>query len=244
MLAALDKLGVLRSIVRRGCASGAGRFALGRPGGKAALWLGGLIVAVRIRSHFHKEGQRTPTALASVVAMLAWKLAIDAIKRMRGAQYDIDIGGPYFDFVCEFLIFMALAADRIAYRQLSPEARAAFTTALAIRLAEIMEENSYMLPAGAAAGERRGYFLELFNRRSGEYAEFDYGPTGPDFGFKRYFAACLREVLPEKDQLWVVDQAMEIESPAALAALDKTLAGLFSPATGGRRRERAAADGE
>src|ERR1035438_4069035 len=128
-------------------------------------------MAVRIRSQFHKEGRRTPAALASVVAMLAWKLAIDAILRMRGAAYDIDIGRPYFDFVCEFLVFMALAADRIAYRQLSPEVRAAFTTALAIRLAEIMEQNSYMLPAGAAAGERRGYFLELFNRRSGEYAE-------------------------------------------------------------------------
>ena len=75
-------------------------------------------MAVRIRSRFHTEGQRSAATLASVVCLLAWKLAVDAIKRMRAADYDIDIGRPYFDFVCEFLVFMAMAADRIAYMKL------------------------------------------------------------------------------------------------------------------------------
>jgi len=193
-------------------------------------------LAVRIRSHFHKPGQRTPAALASVAGLLSWKLALDAIKRMRDAGYDIDIGGPYFDFVCEYLVFMALAADRIAYRSLPGDGRAAFTTALAKRLAEVMEDNSHMLPPGVPAGQIHRHFLDLFNRRSGEYAEFDYDESGPDFGFKRFFAACLREVLPEKDRLWVVDQIMEIESPQALAGLEKTLAGIFSGEGPPRRR--------
>jgi hypothetical protein len=202
------------------------------------------VAAVRIRSQFHAEGQRSAATLASVVAVLTWKLAIESIQRMRKADYDVDVGRPYFDFVCDFMIFMAMAADRIAYMKLDGERRADFTAALAKRLAEIVEDNNGMLLGEAQSGECQRHFVDLFNRRSGEYAEFDYGPDGPDFGFKRLFAACLREGLPEKDRLWVVDQVMEIEVPDALKALDKTLAGLFGGGSARARRERAAVSGD
>jgi hypothetical protein len=195
-------------------------------------------MAIRIRSHFHAEGQRSAATLASVIAVLAWKLAIESLKRMREAKYDIDIGRPYFDFVCEFLIFMSMAADRVAYMKLDGEQRAAFTSALARRLAEIVEDNNEMLLGAAQPGECQQHFIDLFNRRGADYAEFGYGADGPDFGFKRYFAACLREGLPEKDRLWAVDQVMDIEVPDALKALDKTLAGLFSGGSGSGRRRR------
>ena len=186
-------------------------------------------MAIRIKSKFHAAGQRPTATLASVVAVLSWKLAIQSIKSMRKADYDIDVGPPYFDYLCEFMIFLALAADRVAFRELDETQRAEFTSALAKRMAEIFEENHDRLLGGAAAGETRRRFLETFNRRGAEYADFDYGEQGPDFGFKRCFAACLRDVLPEKDKLWVVDQAMDIEVPEALKSLEKTLAGLFSP---------------
>lgn len=195
-------------------------------------------MAIRIRSRFHAgQRERTPAELASVVAILAWKLAVESIRNMRRAEYDIDIGRPYFEFVSEFMIFLATAADRIAFRELDAEGRVAFTTALVRRLAEIVEDNRDMLLGEAVPGECQRDFLERFNRRSADYAEFDYGAEGPDFGFRRYFAACLRDTLPEKDKLWVVDQAMDIESPAAIKALEKTLAGIFGgdEAAGGRR---------
>lgn len=201
-------------------------------------------MAVRAHTRFHTEGQRSAATLASVVALLAWKLAVAAINRMRKADYDIDIGRPYFDFICEFLVFMAVVADRVAYLKLDPDKRTDFTTALAVRLAEIVEENNYMLLASADPGACKRHFIDLFNRRSGEYAEFDYGPEGPDFGFKRLFAACLREGLPEKDRLWVVDQVMDIEVPEALKSLDKTLTGLFGAGTGKPRPERAGISGD
>ena len=190
-------------------------------------------MAVRIRSRFHRGGRsRTPAELASVVATLAWKLAIDSMRNMRNAQYDIDIGRPYFEFVSEYMVFLATAADRIAHRELDAEPRIAFTTALAVRMAEIVADNSDMLLGAATPDECRRDFLDRFNRHGADYAEFDYGADGPDFGFRRYFAACLRAVLPEKDQLWVIDQAMDIEAPAAIKALEKTLAGLFGAASG------------
>ncbi len=198
-------------------------------------------MAIRIRSSFHAAGRpRTRAELASVVAMLAWKLAIDSIKRMREADYDIDIGRPYFDFVCEYLAFLAHAADRIAFRDLDAAQRGEFTTALALRLAEVVEDNRDMLLGGEVPDESRRHFLELFNRRGGDYGEFGYGSEGPDFGFRRCFAACVEAVLPDKDRLWAIDQVMEIEVPEAVKALHQTLAGLFAADPAAPRRGRRA----
>lgn len=193
------------------------------------------------------------TDLASVVAMLAWKLAIDAIKRMREADYDIDFGRTYFDFVCEYITFLAHAADRIAFVELDADERVAFTTALARRLAEVVEENRDMLPDDVPVGQSQAHFIDLFNRRGADYADCGFDQNGPDFGFRRLFAAGMQEILPEKDRLWVIDQVMDIESPEAIKALQKTLAGLFHPearktrnrkSTSLRARQRDGADGE
>jgi hypothetical protein len=186
-------------------------------------------MAIRLKTKFHTKGQRSPATLASVVAVLAWKLAIESIKRMRKADYDIDAGRQYFDFVCEFLAFLAVSADRIAYRELDADARVEFTSVMARNIGRFVEENNIMLLGEAVPGESQRHFIDLFDRRAADYAEFDYDEKGPDFGFKRFFAACLRDVLPEKDKLWVVDQAMDIEAPEALKMLEKTLAGLFNP---------------
>jgi hypothetical protein len=202
-------------------------------------------MAIRIRTGFHTGGKpRSMAELASVIAMLGWKLAIESIKRMREADYDIDLGDAYFDFVCEFMVFLAQAADRIAYRELSPAQRGEFTMALAQRMAEAIEDNRDMLLFEVAPGKCRRHFLDLFNRRGAEYADHGYTEQGPDFGFRRCFAACLKEILPEKDRLWAVDQVMEIESPEAIRALEKTLAGLFNPQPGNSRRSRHGAVGD
>ncbi|MDP2752311.1 MAG: hypothetical protein Q8O31_06895 [Rhodocyclaceae bacterium] len=180
------------------------------------------MAGIRLRTRFHAEGQRSPVVLASVVATLAWKLAIESINNMRRAKFDIDIGPPYFDFLGEFLVFMAVAADRIVYKQLDVEVRTAFTVALVKRLSEIVEENKQLHQVDPSADQRD--FIHLFNRRSAEYAEFDYEA----FGFHRYLGACLREVLLlEKDHHWVIDQVMDIEAPAAILALEKTLTGIL-----------------
>ncbi len=188
-------------------------------------------MAIRIRSSFHSRGKtRSQAALASVIAMLAWKLAIDSIKRMREAKFDIDLGRSYFDFVCEHLAFLAHVADRIAHRDLEPGQRAEFTTALAKRLAEVIEDNAEMLLTDSPPGSCRQHFLDVYNQAGADYAEFDYGDDGPSFGFRRCFASRIREGVPEKDKTWVYDQVMEIEVPEGVKALEKTLAGLFSSA--------------
>ncbi|MCX7896748.1 MAG: hypothetical protein N2441_02625 [Rhodocyclaceae bacterium] len=204
-------------------------------------------MAVRVHTRFHTAGKRSPAAIASVIALLAWKLAVDAINRMRRADYDIAPGRPFYDFVCEFLVFLAVVADRLAYRELSDEERAALISALVRRLSEMVGENRYLLldEAGAAdAALLTRRFVDLYNRRAADYAEFDYGADGPDFAFKRYFASCIREVLPEKDWLWVLDQIMEIEAPEAIKAVEKSLLALLHPEREKNRGRREGVAGE
>ncbi len=195
-------------------------------------------MAIRIRSRFHRKGrERTTAELASVIAALAWKLAQEAIRSMRRAQFDIDIGAQYFDFVCEYLAFMLHAADRVAYRALAAERRTGFTTALALRLAEVIEDNRDMLIATPEPGHCRRHFIALANLRGADYAAFAYDQKeGPDFGFRRFFGSRLLEIVPEKDHAWVIDQVMEIEAPAAVKALERTLEGLFAPGPAGGER--------
>ena len=196
-------------------------------------------MAIRIRSHFHQgAGERSMPELAGVIAMLGWKLSQDAIRRMRAAQFDIDIGTQYFDFVCEYLAFMLHAADRIAYGKLDAQKRVEFTTALALKLAEVVEDNRDMLIAEPEPGRCRRHFIDLANERGADYADFAYDEReGPDFGFRRFFGSRLLEIVPEKDHSWVIDQIMEIEAPEAVKALESTLAGLFAP-PGEERRPR------
>ncbi len=117
-------------------------------------------MAIRLKTKFHTQGQRSPATLASVVAVLAWKLAIESIKRMRKADYDIDIGRPYFDFVCEYLVFLAMSADRVAYREMDEAARFEFTTGLAQNIARFVEENRIMLLGETQPGESQRHFLD------------------------------------------------------------------------------------
>jgi hypothetical protein len=194
-------------------------------------------MAVRIRTGWHTKGrEHGMPERAGVVAATAWRFVQHAIKRMREAQFDIDIGQPYFDFVCEFLVFMTHVADRITYRLLDEVRRTEFTTALARRLADIVEDNSDMLLGVAEPGASRRQFIDLVNRRGADYAEFGYDEKdGADFAFRRYLGNCILDIVPPKDRSWVIDQVMEIEAPDAVRTLEKTLCGILGPEQLSRR---------
>lgn len=202
-------------------------------------------MAVRIRSRFHAGGrERTMAERASVVAMLSWKLSLDSIRRMRDARFDIDLGRPYFDYVVETMAFHAHYADRVAFDKLAPEQRGEFTTALAKRMAEAIEDNADMLLTASEPGACGRRFLEVFNAAGSDYAEYGCDEKGPDFGFRRAYAARVREGMPEKDKTWVYDQVMEIEAPEAVKAIGRTLEGLFGGEEKPPRRSREGVSGE
>ena len=212
--------------------------------------------AMRIKNRWF-SGDGTPVRKsaaeqASAMAFIVWRVAVNMVKRMRAADFDVDAGAPYLAFVREVLVFLAAVADRIAYQRLSAEDRAQFLVALVHHLARHLQENADELlgpaPAGEASHAER--FIDLFNELCGHYAEFGADPRAadpeagfePDFAFVRYLGVRLEPALPEAHRRWVLDQVMVIEAPEAVATVQRSMNELFEP--GPRRARRSVLSGD
>lgn len=203
------------------------------------------MATLRLKTHWFKPEQpKSAGQTASAIAFIVWRVGRHVIDRMRKAGFDIDVGPPYFAVLREWLVFLVLVADRIAHARQAGDDRVAFTTALVLRTAELLQENEGDLlgpvPAGSPSYHER--FVDLFNEVSGHYAEFGFDDEGPDFGFRRYLASRLEPLLPPKDRRWVIDQAMEIEAPEAVVMVRRGMDGVFSRERGPRRASPLGAD--
>jgi hypothetical protein len=182
---------------------------------------------MRIKSHWFKnDRKKSPQEIAGALAFTIWRIADNALKNTRKANFEIAIGPQYFLFLTEFLVFLIQVTDRIAHRQLSTEDRFAFTSTLANRVAETLAENQSRLMGDSIAAHKQ-HFIDKLNQRAGEYADFNYGSDGPEFAFTRYLAYCMREVMDEKDVEWVIDQMMSIEAPEAVDMVEGTMRNLY-----------------
>jgi hypothetical protein len=182
---------------------------------------------MRIKSQWFKgDREKTTEEIAGALAFTIWRIADNALKNTRKANFEIAIGPQYFSFLTEFLVFLTQVADRIAYRQLTAEDRFEFTSVLANRVSETLAENQSRL-MGDSIAKHKQHFIDKLNQRAGEYADFNYGSDGPEFAFTRYLAFCMREVMDEKDVEWVIDQMMSIEAPEAVEMVEKTMSNLY-----------------
>lgn len=200
---------------------------------------------MRVKSHWFKsESPRAAAEIAGAAAFIIWRVAQDALKRMRAAKFDIDAGSQYFAFSSEFLVFLVHVADRIAYGRMDESERVAFTTALATRVAETIEDNQTDLLGPPRERSYKSQFIALFNERSSDYSEFDYTCDGPDFAFMRYLGHRMLDIMAEKDHAWVVSQIIEIEAPEAASIVQKSLSDLLhkGPRPTSARRNRLGGD--
>lgn len=209
--------------------------------------------AMRIKSHWFKPGAgKSPAEQASAMAFIVFRVAQSMLKRMRGAQFDIDAGSAYFAFLREVLVFLIALTDRLAHARLDAAARAEFTQALVQHLARTLADNEQDLlgPPAAGAPAHADSFIDLVNTLALHYAEFGADPATPaategfepDFAFVRYLGVRLEPTLPEKDRRWVLDQVMASEAPEAIAIVQRSMRDLFDPAP--RRVRRSAVSGE
>jgi hypothetical protein len=170
--------------------------------------------AMRLKSTWFRPGaEKTPAEQASAMAFIVFRVGLQMLKRMRGA-------------------------DRMAAASLAPEARVEFTVALVKHVARTLQGNEDDL-LGAPPPEAPSHadtFIDLVNEVSQHYAEFGADPTAPDdgnfhpdFAFVRYLGHRLEPTLPDKDRRWVLDQVMAIEAPQAIAQVHKALHNLYDP---------------
>lgn len=200
---------------------------------------------MRVKAHwFRDESAKAPGEVAGAVAFIAFRVAHNTLKSMRKAQFDIDAGPQYFEFLAEALAFAIQCACRIAWPRFDEAGRMAFATALGQRAADHLAENQSELLGLQPAAEIRAAFIARLNRRFAEYADFRYDAQGPDFAFLRYFASLIAELVPEKDRHWTHDQVIAIEGPEAAATMAKSLESLLDTGPARKPRRRAASVGE
>ena len=193
---------------------------------------------MRIKSHWFKAGApKSAEQQASAMAFIVWRVAHNMLKRMRGAKFDIDAGGPYFAFMREVLVFLISVVDRTAYTKMDADSRRLFTTALVRHSADTLAGNETDLLGPRADGvPYQDSFIDLVNELSPHYAEFGADPAGatteeaftPDFGFMRYLGSRLEPTLPPHDRHWVLDQVMAIEAPEAVDIVRSAILDLLS----------------
>ncbi len=198
---------------------------------------------MRIKSNWFREGrEHTPQEISDALAFVVSRIADNALKNTRKAKFEIEVGVQYFDFLAEFLLFLIISADRIAYRELSEADRLVFTGNLANRVAETYAENrSRLLVDDLKECKRR--FIDLLNQRAGEYAEFGYDENGPAYTFYRYLAYCIGEIMTDADSGWIIDQIISFEAPEAIQMVEKALRGL-NEAEPKKSRRRASVSGD
>jgi hypothetical protein len=196
---------------------------------------------MRVKSHWFKsEGEKGPAEIAGAAAFIVFRIAQNALRNMRGAQFELPAGERYFAFLAEFLVFLVLGADRIAHARGDPAWRLEFTTALANRVGAILGDNESDLLGGASAAEVKGRFVALVNERAPDYAECGWGAEGPDYAFLRCLGHRVAEVMESSEATWAIPQVIDIEAPDAATTLLRAMSGLTGAAPSPRRAAGAA----
>ena len=200
---------------------------------------------MRIKSHWFKPGtEKGATEIAGAAGFIVFRIAQNALKRMRGAGYELPPGAPYFAFLAEFLAFLTLCADRIAHARGDEAWRVEFTTAMANKVGGYLADNEADLLGGDSPEGYKKRFIALVNERSADYAGFRWTDEGPEYGFVRCFGHCVAATMQAHDQTWAISQVIECEAPEAVDLMRGAIAGLLDPAPRRRSRGQAGARGE
>jgi hypothetical protein len=194
-------------------------------------------MSLRLRSRWKQDGrERSLEDLASVGASNAWRAACNAVLNLENEGFETNSRAQRLDIIEEFAAFLLLVADRMVYGRYSDEERSRFITAMALRLADLVDENRSDAQGPA---DYRGPFIDKLNERTGLYAECSYSDAeGPGFSMLCALGDRVTDVLGETNRKWAQDQVVAIDGPDAAKGFTRAMRALLG---GGSRERRATA---
>jgi hypothetical protein len=183
-------------------------------------------MAVRIKTHWHDdERERSLEEIAGAIAFNGWKIAVDKAVELHSEHFHYSDDRQRLGVVQEYLIFLVQLVDRLAHERLDEADRGRLVIALAKRLAELVQDNAEDL---LGPGDHGREFLQRFNQRAQEYAEFGFSADGPSYPFYRHLGAEIQGVMGGAgENRWVIDQVMDVDGPAVFKLTRRTLGNLL-----------------
>jgi hypothetical protein len=183
-------------------------------------------VALRIKSHWwNDESERSLPEIASALAFIAWRLAVEKAINLHCERFVYGSDQQRLAVIQEYLVFLVQIADRLAHEMLGDEDRRTLITGFARKLIEHVQDNSQDL---LGPGDYGGPFIELLNRRSEEYAEFQLADDGPSYRFLRHLGFEIQTLMGEAEEnCWVIDQVMDKDGWEAYKHFARAFRNLF-----------------
>ena len=180
---------------------------------------------VRLKAKWNqKNRERTPEQIASAVGFNTWLLAAEACLNHENEGFETTSQSQRLDVISEYLAFSLHLVDRMTFGELEEEERVRFINALGVHLATLIQSNRI---DATGPGEYRTAFVELLNVRMDEYSECSYDKdTGPGFNLKRILGNHVMSVMGEKDQKWIPDYVIDVESPKIIKGINRVMNGM------------------
>lgn len=183
-------------------------------------------MATRIKSQWHKESrERSTDEVAGAIAFNSWKLAMDKAVNLQDERFRYENGNQQMDVLSEYLIYQVQIVERLAHDRLDDEQRRQLITALVLRLAEHIQDNSAEM---FGAGDYRSPFIDRFNLRAAEYSELGFSEQGPSYPFLRHLGYQVQRIMGESaENRWVIDQVMDKDGPEVYKQLKRAIRNLL-----------------
>ena len=185
-------------------------------------------MALRIKSRWHDDdAERSLEEIAGALAFISWRIAKDKAINLHGEDFVYENDEQRMGVITEYLLFQLQVVDRIAHISLELETkdRKQLVIKLAKHLAGHLQENCSEI---LGKGDYVMPFVEKMNKRSKEYADFNYTKDGPSYPFMRHLGFEIQQVMGEThENRWVIDQVMDKDGLEVDKEIRKAIENLF-----------------
>lgn len=185
-------------------------------------------MAIRMKTHWHNDKERSLNELASALGLMIWKVSANRLLEMENIGFMTHSNMQRLAIIGEFLAFLLQATDRLAFERLNNEDRTAFINALAKHLIRAFVENQTDLLG--KGNDYVGFFTDFLNQRGEEYAALGFVQNEAQLDFLRHFGTQIEKLLSNtaENKHWIVQHVIELDGPQAIKSVRQTLEDLLS----------------
>ncbi len=178
---------------------------------------------IRLKTKWNKQEREVSLEdTVSVLAFNSWKIGMHTLLEIENENFQTDTQMQRVAVMEEVMALMVHILDRVAYDILEEDDRMQLITAVAIKLADHIQDNARDF---AGPGDYRNPFINKLNTRMDDYADTSWSKVGQEPGFSMglAFGNHIAAALGPRDRQWVLDYIQRVLMPDMLNTYKKVL---------------------